>query len=149
MCTAPRVGKRTLLPEMRRQQTLGKEVVFRGAMPPSPSRRSTKRLEERGVKYAIRIPVNDSLERDISGLLTRPVGRPSHKPVIWYKSFLYQAGSWKTPRRVVAKVEFHSGELFPRVGFIVTNLSLPAGPWCGSTTSGERRSNGSRKASRR
>jgi Transposase DDE domain group 1 len=25
-------------------------------------------------------------------------------------------------RRVVAKVEFHSGELFPRVGFIVTNL---------------------------
>ena len=26
------------------------------------------------------------------------------------------------PRRVVAKVEFHLGELFPRVGFIVTNL---------------------------
>jgi hypothetical protein len=25
-------------------------------------------------------------------------------------------------RRVVAKVEFHFGELFPRVGFIVTNL---------------------------
>jgi hypothetical protein len=23
---------------------------------------------------------------------------------------------------VVAKIEFHSGELFPRVGFIVTNL---------------------------
>ena len=22
-------------------------------------------------------------------LLTRPVGRPSHKPVVWYKSFLY------------------------------------------------------------
>ena len=30
--------------------------------------------------------------------------------------------SWKTARRVVAKVEFHCGELFPRVGFIVTNL---------------------------
>ena len=27
---------------------------------------------------------------------------------------------------MVAKVEFHSGELFPRVGFIVTNLSLPS-----------------------
>ena len=26
-------------------------------------------------------------------------------------------------RRVVAKVEFHCGELFPRVGFIVTNLA--------------------------
>jgi hypothetical protein len=27
---------------------------------------------------------------------------------------------------VVAKVEFHAGELFPRVGFIVTNLTLPS-----------------------
>ena len=42
--------------------------------------------------------------------------------MVWYKSFLYQAASWKTARRVVAKVEFHFGELFPRVGFIVTNL---------------------------
>jgi hypothetical protein len=30
------------------------------------------------------------------------------------------------PRRVVAKVEWHPGELVPRVGFIVTNLSRPA-----------------------
>ncbi len=28
-------------------------------------------------------------------------------------------------RRVVAKVERHIGELYPRVGFIVTNRSLP------------------------
>ena len=42
--------------------------------------------------------------------------------MVWYKSFLYRAVSWKTARRVVAKVEFHFGELFPRVGFIVTNL---------------------------
>ena len=76
--------------------------------------------------YTIRIPANDSLERDIAELLTRPVGRPSHKPVVRYKGFLYQAASWKTARRVVAKVEFHFGELFPRVGFIVTNLSLPS-----------------------
>jgi len=62
------------------------------------------------------------LERDIAELLTRPVGRSSYKPVVWYKSFLYQAASWKTARQVVAKVEFHFGELFPRVGFIVTNL---------------------------
>jgi len=78
------------------------------------------------VKYAIRIPANDALERDIEELLTRPAGRPSHKPVVWYKGFLYQAGSWKTARRVVAKVEHHAGELFPRVGFIVTNLTLPS-----------------------
>ncbi len=74
------------------------------------------------MKYAIRIPANGSLERDISELLTRPVGRSSHKPVVCYKSFLYEAASWKTARRVVAKVEFHFGERFPRVGFIVTNL---------------------------
>ena len=58
----------------------------------------------------------------IAGLLTRSVGRPGHKPVVRYKSFRYQAESWKKARRMVAKVEFHVGALFPRVGFIVTNL---------------------------
>ena len=29
-------------------------------------------------------------------------------------------------RRVVAKVEHHAGELFPRIGFIVTNLETPS-----------------------
>jgi hypothetical protein len=110
-----------LLPEIERQQKLGKEVVFRAdAAFAKPEIYEV--LEGRGVKYAIRIPANDSLERDIAELLTRPVGRPSQKPVVWYKSFLYQAASWKTARRVVAKVEFHLGERFPRVGFIVTNL---------------------------
>jgi hypothetical protein len=110
-----------LLPEIDRQQKRGKEVVFRAdAAFAKPE--IYEALEERGVKYAIRIPANDSLERDIAELLTRPVGRPSHKPVVWYKSFLYQAASWTTARRVVAKIEFHCGELFPRVGFIVTNL---------------------------
>src|ERR1019366_4103281 len=114
-----------LLPEIERQQESGKEVVFRGdAAFAKPE--IYEALEEQGVKYAIRIPANDSLERDIAELLTRPVGRPSHKPVVRYKGFLYQAASWKTARRVVAKVEFHAGELFPRVGFIVTNLETPS-----------------------
>ena len=83
-----------LLPEIERQQELGKEVVFRAdAAFAKPEIYDA--LEERDVKYAIRIPANDSLERDIAELLTRPVGRPSHKPVVWYKSFLYQAASWK------------------------------------------------------
>src|SRR6476620_10874050 len=30
---------------------------------------------------------------------------------------------WDRPRRVIAKVEHHLGELFPRVGFIVTTLT--------------------------
>jgi len=50
------------------------------------------------------------------------VGRPSYKPVVRYKSFLYQAASWTRAPRVVAKVQFHFGELFPRVGFIVINF---------------------------
>jgi len=49
-------------------------------------------------------------------------GKTEPQAGVWYKSFLYQAASWRTARRVVAKVEFHFGELFPRVGFIVTNL---------------------------
>jgi hypothetical protein len=110
-----------LLPEIDRQQKQGKQVVFRAdAAFAKPE--IYEALEERGVKYAIRIPANDSLERDVAELLTRPPGRATHKPVVRYKSFLYQADSWKKARRVVAKVEFHSGELFPRVGFIVTNL---------------------------
>jgi hypothetical protein len=114
-----------LLPEIERQQELGKEVIFRAdAAFAKPE--IYEALEERGVKYAIRIPANEILERDVAELLTWPVGRPSHKPVVRYKSFLYQAQSWKTARRVVAKVEFHVGELFPRVRFIVTNLSLPS-----------------------
>jgi len=110
-----------LLPEIERQQKLGKEAVFRAdAAFAKPE--VYEKSEDRGAKYAIRIPANDSLQRDIAELLTRPVGRPSHRPLVRYKSFLYQAESWNKARRVVAKVEFHAGELFPRVGFIVTNL---------------------------
>ena len=42
--------------------------------------------------------------------------------MVWYKGLLYQTATWKTVRRMVAKLEFHGGELFPRVEFIVTNL---------------------------
>jgi hypothetical protein len=114
-----------LLPEIERQQKRGKEVMFRAdAAFAKPE--LYEALEESDVKYAIRIRANDGLVRDVAELLTRPVGRPSHKPVVWYKGFFYQAESWKTARRVVAKVEHHTGELFPRVGFIVTNLTLPS-----------------------
>jgi hypothetical protein len=110
-----------LLPEIERQQQMGKEVAFRAdAACAKPE--VYEALEARGVKYAIRLPANDILERDIAELLPRPVGRPSHKPGVWYKGFHDQAASWKTARRMVAKAEFRFGELFPRVGFTVTNL---------------------------
>ena len=83
-------------------------------------------LEENGFLYAIRLPSNDILQRLIQHLLTRPVGRPPRKPIALYGDFMYRAASWDRPRRVVAKVEWHQGELFPRVGFIVTNMSARA-----------------------
>jgi hypothetical protein len=109
------------LTKIERQQKLGKEEVFR-ADAAFAKTEICEELEERGVKYAIRIAAKDTLEMDTAELLTRRVGRPSHRPVVWYKSFLYQATSWKTAWQVGAKVEFHLGELLPRPGFIVTNL---------------------------
>ena len=82
-------------------------------------------METRHIGYAIRISANDVLQREIAHLLVRPTEWPSRKPIVSYHDFAYQAQSWSTPRRVVAKVEWHQGELFPRVGFIVTNLSCP------------------------
>ena len=66
------------------------------------------------------------LQWEIAPLLIRPVGRPPKRPVTLYDDFWYRAESWDRARRVVAKVEWHRGELFPRVGFIVTNMT--AGP---------------------
>jgi hypothetical protein len=80
-------------------------------------------LEAEGYKYTIRLKANPVLQGRIAYLLKRPVGRPPNYVRRYYASFTYQAGSWSHKRRVVAKVEWHPGELFPRVGFIVTNLS--------------------------
>ncbi|KKK79000.1 hypothetical protein LCGC14_2837910, partial [marine sediment metagenome] len=80
-------------------------------------------LEENSYLYAIRLPANQILHDKIRHLLIRPVGRPPKKPIVLLYEFIYQAASWEQPRRVVAKVEWHQGELFPRVGFIVTNMS--------------------------
>jgi Transposase DDE domain group 1 len=66
------------------------------------------------------------LQASITHLLTRPVGRPPNHVRRYYASFSYQAGSWSTKRRVVAKVEWHPGELCPRIGYIVTNMVRPA-----------------------
>ena len=79
-------------------------------------------LETEKYLYAIRLKANNVLYHHIEHRLTRPVGRPPKKPVVFYESFAYRAGTWDRSRRVVAKIEWHQGELFPRVGFIVTNL---------------------------
>ncbi|MCH2166038.1 MAG: IS1380 family transposase [Marinovum sp.] len=82
-------------------------------------------LEAEGYHYAIRLKKNTVLEEKISHRLTRPVGRPSKTKIKrFYETFEYQAASWSKPRQVVAKIEWHPGDLFPRVGFVVTNLPM-------------------------
>jgi hypothetical protein len=67
-----------LLPEIERQQQQGKDVVVRAdAAFAKPE--LYEALENRGVGYAIRIPSNDILEREVAELLTRSVGRPSQQ----------------------------------------------------------------------
>ena len=95
-----------LVPEIDRQQAEGTRVAFRAdAAFAKPE--IYEALEQRDVDYAIRMPANKSLELDIEDILFRPPGRPSCKPLVRYKSFRYQAKSWTTPRRIVAKVEHH------------------------------------------
>ncbi|MGE5754939.1 MAG: IS1380 family transposase [Planctomycetaceae bacterium] len=113
--------RRVLLPVVARYRDLKIPKFFRGdAAFASP--KLFRLLEQEGYWYAIRLKANDVLERDIAHLLRRPVGRPSKMPKVFYHSFRYQAKSWDRARRVVAKVEWHAGESFPRVGFVVTNL---------------------------
>jgi hypothetical protein len=117
--------REVLVPVIARYRESGFALYFRGdAAFAKPEVYELLEAEEIG--YAIRLPANAVLQERIGHLLTRPVGRPPKKPQVFFASFTYQAQSWAKPRRVVAKVEWHQGELYPRVGFIVTNLTRPA-----------------------
>jgi len=84
--------------------------------------------EEHRITYFIRLPGHVILMRLLEPYLNRPVGRPPKSGVqVKLVDLLYQAKSWHKPRRVVAKIEWRRGELFPRIGFVVTNSRLPAG----------------------
>jgi len=83
-----------------------------------------KTLEAESYFYAIRLRANRVLQGKIAHLLKRPVGRPPKGVKRIYGDFEYRAASWDKHRRVIAKVEWHPGELFPRVGFVVTNLPM-------------------------
>jgi hypothetical protein len=114
-----------LVPVVERYKEREVHLYFRGdAAFASPD--IYEYLEAEGMLYAIRLPANKVLQESIAHLLTRPVGRPPNHVRRFHASFSYQAGSWDRKRRVVAKVEWHPGELYPRVGFIVTNLRRPA-----------------------
>ena len=117
--------REVLEPVVKRYQEKGVRLLFRAdAAFAKPE--VYEYLESRDTGYAMRLPANEVLQGNIQHLLKRLVGMPPKKPVVRYHDFVYQAQSWDIPRRVVAKVEWHQGELFPRVGFVVTNLNLPS-----------------------
>jgi hypothetical protein len=114
-----------LEPVIARYRGIVKHLYFRGdAAFANPE--IYELLEAEGAGYAIRLPTNRVLQDRIGYLLKRPVGRPPHEVRRYYTSFRYRAQSWSKPRHVVAKVEWHPGELYPSVGFIVTNLARSA-----------------------
>jgi len=119
-------GWRALLePVIARYRDSVKRLYFRGdAAFANPE--IYELLEAEGGGYAIRLPANRVLQDKIGYLLKRPVGRPPHEVRRYYASFSYQAQSWNKPRHVVAKVEWHPGQLCPTVGFIVSNLARSA-----------------------
>ena len=111
-----------LAPVIARYRSRVKRLYFRGdAAFANPE--MYEFLEAEGIGYTIRLPANRVLQERIEYLLKRPVGRPPHEVRRYYASFGYQAQSWNKSRHVVAKVEWHPGELYPRVGFIVSNLA--------------------------
>src|ERR1700730_3740944 len=123
--TAPTEWEAVLKPVVARYQGKVSRIYFRTDAG-FANLEAYEYLEAERIKYAIRLPANRVLQERIGYLLQRPVGRPSNDVRRSYANFTYQAGSGNKPRRVVAKVEWHPGELYPRVGFIVTNISRPA-----------------------
>ena len=117
--------RHVLVPVVERYRERKARLYFRGsAVFASPD--IYQYMEAAGILYAIRLPANKVLQKSIAHLLRRPVGRPPNHVRRYHASFSYQAGSWDTKRGAAAKVEWHPGELYPRVCFIVTNLSRPA-----------------------
>src|SRR5206468_67649 len=94
--TAPKSSRRTT-PIIDRYRARAQTVVVRAdaafALPAL-----YEALERRGVRYAIRLPANDVLERRIQDVLTRPRGRPT--------STGHRQGR-TSPRRVVSAGGLH------------------------------------------
>jgi len=84
--------------------------------------------EENRITHFIRLKSNNSLTDLVEPHLKRPVGRPPTSGIqTKLIDFAHRAGSWDRARRVICKIEWHEEELFPRIGFIVTNSRIAAG----------------------
>ena len=83
--------------------------------------------EKNGCSYAIRLKQNASLialASDKDKDLYKVTQKDQISYAVTYGEFMYQAGSWKYPRRVVFKIEKPYGQLTHMYTFIVTNMDM-------------------------
>ncbi len=81
--------------------------------------------EENDCKYAIRLKDNATLRRlaaDADEALSRATRDNQVDYAVEYGEFMYQAGSWSHPRRVVFKVEKPTNQFIHMFTFIVTTM---------------------------
>ena len=84
-----------------------------------------KQCETNGASYVIRLKENRPLRKlaaDIEDRLFELTKNDKVSYAVAYGEFMYQAGSWDYPRRVVCKVEKQAGQLAHMFTFIVTNM---------------------------
>lgn len=89
-----------------------------------------EQCEINGVSYAIRLKENNTLRKlaaDIDERLINATKDDICSYAVQYGEFMYQASSWKYPRRVVCKIEKPYGQFIHMYTFIVTNMdSVPS-----------------------
>ena len=84
-------------------------------------------LEDKHCKYAIRLKENAKLcelAEDENQALYRATKFNQVDYAVEYGEFMYQAGSWSHPRRVVFKIEKPYGQMIHLYTFIVTTLEM-------------------------
>lgn len=84
-----------------------------------------EQCETNGVSYVIRLKQSGplrSLASEIDERLTEVTKDDLTSYAVQYGEFMYQAGSWKYPRRVVCKVEKPAGQFVHMYTFLVTNM---------------------------
>lgn len=91
------------------------------------SPRLYKTWEMNGCSYAIRLKQNASLTAlasDEDEDLYKATREDQISYAVTYSEFMYQAGSWEYPGRVVFKIEKPYGQLTHMYTFIVTNMDM-------------------------
>lgn len=86
-----------------------------------------KTCECNGCSYAIRLKQNNSLialAADKDEDLYKSTKGDQISYAVTYGEFMYQAGSWDYPRRVVFKIEKPYGQMIHMYTFIVTNMDM-------------------------